>query len=532
MRHFGDRFKGRAGIAFVTVLTALMVLDALVIYYTIGYTTDEKSIEAIPTPAETLDLWRSSQGDIVLLTDEGAFLMGQSSFQLLNVSGTATDLAVGSETGVVAVGNDDGRLYYFKQGEVEASFSVQLDGEIDILGIVERISARTYNADQIVLLVRNDTGSRVVVASIAGAGAIDWSFDFDNEITSYAVSDMTRSFALSIENNSVYYFKRTESSPRSIFELSQSVKEVWLSPSGLNLAVLYGDNPLYVADFDINEPEPLWVTEVPADSKGLQMHKEGDWIVVRSGDNLIKADGSGSRFALSRPGMERYVIPTVAEKVFVASEGELSESKWGREAPVWVAEFGESETRILTDAAGSFLIAWNASSLAIIDDSQATLGSGTMWLAIGFLLIGEAVGIPLFFWRAQIARLRKTAFYVIIIGAFAGVALGSLLLDPDPASFFGGVMAYLLIGGTISALSALIAWNSEGGLGSIVIGFATGLLVSIPVALVAVFLLWASGHDFGAADIFFGSALNGLVLGMKMGVVGGIVGYLCNYFVK
>jgi len=155
-----------------------------------------------------------------------------------------------------------------------------------------------------------------------------------------------------------------------------------------------------------------------------------------------------------------------------------------------------------------------------------------MWFLIGFLLVCEGIGIPLFIWRGQIVRLKRTALYVILIGAFAGVAIASLMTDPDPIGFFGGLSAYLALAGAISALAALVAWNSEGGIGSIVVGFATGLLISIPAAWVATFLLWSSGYDFGGADIVFGSALNGLVLGLKMGAVGGVAGYICSHLLK
>ncbi len=529
MRRLKDLFKGRAGHAFAAVLVALILLDSLLIYYNLGYTTDERETEAIETPAEILNLERSSVGYLTLATEDGAFLLGESGFERFNISGEPTDLATGYATGATAVSTEDEKLYYFKYGALEPLFTAQMDGDIDILGIAEKVSGSNYLVEQIVLLIDNETGSHLVVASASRSAAADWTFDFDWNITSYATSDLTRTFAFALENNSVYYFKRTDSAPRSIFQFSDNVKEVRLSPSGLNLAVLYGDSPSYVADFSINEPEPLWVAEVPGGSRELQMHREGDWLVVASGDDIVIADSSGSRTVVSRSEIDDYLIPTVADRIFISSAGEVLEYKAGRQAPVWKAEFDGAKSRLLTDAAGSLLVAWNGSAIAIFDLSQATLGSGSMWFLIGLLLICEGIGIPIFIWRKQIVRMKKTAFYVIVIGAIVGVAIASLTADPDPVGFFGGLSAYLALAGTISALAALVAWNSEGGIGSIVVGFATGLFVSIPAAWVATFLLWASGFDFGGADIVFGSALNGLVLGLKMGAIGGVAGYICDH---
>ncbi|MBM4237672.1 MAG: hypothetical protein FJ151_04225, partial [Euryarchaeota archaeon] len=114
MRRLKELFKGRAGHAFLAVLVALLLLDSILIYYNLGYTTDEKDTEAIEAPAGILDLQRSARGGLTLITEEGAFLPGESGFERLNTSGTVTDFATGYETGANVVSTEEGKLYYFK----------------------------------------------------------------------------------------------------------------------------------------------------------------------------------------------------------------------------------------------------------------------------------------------------------------------------------------------------------------------------------------------------------------------------------
>jgi hypothetical protein len=339
-------------------------------------------------------------------------------------------------------------------------------------------------------------------------------------------SDFTRSFLLGLDNDTIYLFKLIQTSPRTIYHVPGHVKEVQLSPSGLSLGALYGGDPSYLAMFGYSSSTPVSVTEVPSNCKNLQLQKEGSLAYLENGDEVIRVSEGDTSVKISVGDLHSYVVPSVTDIIFVSTHGKITCYKGDRSSPIWEAKVGNMTANLITGAAGNVLVGWEIRSLTIIDNSQPVAGSKAALFAVGVIVIAEALAVPIILWRKRLSKVNFKMLFVLVAGAMVGIAMTAILPDPGFSSMLGGMASYILIIVIMSALSTLVAWNSQAGLASIVIGFAVGLVISIPICLVAAFAMWANGTDILPSDFLFTLIANGLGVGLKMGVAGGVAGYV------
>lgn len=196
--------------------------------------------------------------------------------------------------------------------------------------------------------------------------------------------------------------------------------------------------------------------------------------------------------------------------------------------PNWKTDLGFTVTHLATDLSSDLILAHGDDRIAVIEDLDTPLGSEVMWHSLGFLIIGEAIALPFIQWWRELRRIRRETLVVMALGAAAGVAVLGLLPEIEMAARFGD-SAYLAVGGLTAGLSTLICWRADAGLANLVIGFTVGILTVIPLSLVAHFLLMVGG--VGPTG-FFDSIVLSLMSGLKMGLVGGAVGWLAREYFR
>ncbi|MBC7107480.1 MAG: hypothetical protein H5T41_01595 [Methanomassiliicoccales archaeon] len=517
----------------VIIVSLLIIVDFLLIYFNVDSAIENRIVEIKNTPSDILDVQRINKDNILIRTESSVFQAGTSGLVEYNVSGIPLDCVAGSTTGAVAIANDKGEVYYYKPGEFEPLFHVNLRGDVDLLGISEKYVMQVYSPSQIACLVRNESGTYLLQLSISSGGGVLWNYKFDEDVVTISISELGRGIAVGLNNSTVYLFKSTDNRIRAIFHFSEKIHELVISSTDLHLGVLYGNVKKYLASVDLYKEKIIWTTEVPTDSKDLQIHADGEWYALKSGNTILAINDTVIRPLLQSSPFKDFALPSIADEIFISKEEKIEKYRPGRNNPIWRADItGMKNLSLLTDAAGSMLVSWAGNQYVIINDSTGIYGNSMLWRVIGFLLIGEAIAIPLFVWRRKIAKLNRHAIFVILMGAFGGAVAGTIISDPDPIAFFGGENSYLVIAASIAAFSSFISWNAEGGIGSIVYGVAIGLMMSIPIAITASFVLWVFGVEFSSGEIFFSAALNGFIMGFKMALVGAIIGFAYHYFTK
>jgi hypothetical protein len=517
----------------VIIILSLIIVDFLLIYFNVSSATEDRVVEIKNAPSIILDVQRIGNNGILIRTNSSIYRTGYDALVKFDVSGIPIDCVTGSATGAVAIANDHGEVHYYKPGEIQPLFRVNLNGNVDLLGILEKYAMQVYTPSQIACLVRNESGTYLMQLSISSGGGVLWNYKFEGDAVCSSVSNSGKGIAVGLDNNTVYVFKSTDNRIRAIFHFSEKIRELAISSTDLHLGVLFGDAERYLASLDLYEKRILWTREVPVDSEGLQVHGDGEWYALVSSNMILAINGTSSKPLLHSSSLVEFALPTVADEFFISTEDKIEKYRIGRNSPIWRADItGVEHSSLLTDAAGSVLIGWGGDRYVVIDDSIGIYGNSMLWRLIGFLLIGEAIAVPLFVWRRKLAKLDRHAFIVILAGALSGAIAGTIISDPDPITFFGGINSYLAVAASIAAFSAFFSWNAEGGIGGIVYGVAIGLVASIPIAITASFVLWTLGFEFSSGGILFSAALNGFITGFKMAFVGAIVGFVYHYFSK
>jgi len=522
-------YKKKRTLFFTIILIALLLVDGILLWYTFAFTTDEKKVAVESVPFDMVDVQRTSGNVLLLVAQGGVMAYSGGDFTPYEAGDNASDASMGYYTGAVAISTEGGVLHYFRPGEYSPSFSISLDGEIHVIGISETAQRDLYVPEKVIVVTSNATGTHVLVLSIAGRGTVDWSYDLTSQVVAVSRSYYARSFLVGLDNNTVYLFKLIQTTPRTIYHLPGPVREVQLAPSGLTLGILYGDDPAHLAMYGYSSSTPVSVTDLPGNCKNLQLQKEGSFAYLERGDDVMQVLDGNSSLKTSVEGLHSYVVPSVTDIVFVSTHGKIMSYKGYRGAPIWEAKVGDMTANLITDAAGYVLVGWNGTSLVVIDNSQPVTGSRTMLLAVGVVVILESTALPVVAWRKRLSKVDMKTLYVLLAGIMVGIVVSTALPDPGFTDALGGLPIYLLVVTIISAMSTVIAWESQAGVASVVIGFAAGLVISIPICLVASFFMWAVGVDFSSSDFLFSLVANGLALGFKVGIAGGLAGYLLRW---
>ncbi|MDD1767977.1 MAG: hypothetical protein LUQ27_05375 [Methanomassiliicoccales archaeon] len=504
--------------------------DFLAAWYTVSYTTEDKAATVETTPYSILEVRHSSTDTLLIRSDDGVRVF-TSEFSKYDLDANAVGMCIADTTDAVAIGTEDGVIRYYQPGEMSSHFSVDFDGSATPIGIAESFTTRGSIPDQLVLVMNNATDTSVVVLSVIGDGSVSWRRSLGTGVVATAWSEGSN-FATALDNNSVFLFRWTSNVMRRVYHLAEPVREIALSNSGNYLAVLSGHDPTNLTVFETGSIDPILEMDLPGNCTDLKLQKEIDSIFVRSGESVLDISDGQLSTAVSRPDLNSYTASTMVEGLFVSTEQGIFAYKTDRDSPIWEARVGNICTDLVTDLAGAIVVGYDSGHLVFIDNTDIVLGSKTGWFAVGLAVILEPVAlITALNWK-KIRSPKKGTLYVLVAGAFVGIAVSAVFMSESSADLLGGTVAYLAFIGIVGAISTLIAWNSAAGIGTVALGVGAGLVASVLLVLVFQFGLWYSGYLFQSTDPVFKSLINGLFDGIKTGLVGGIVGYVIQRLYK
>jgi hypothetical protein len=530
MVRFRNVIRKRKWIFIAGIVVILIVADLLIAWYTVSYTIEDKAAEIQITSFNILEVQQSYSDTLLILSDDGVRLSSPSGFMKYDLSTNVTGACIADMTDAVAITTQDGVIHYYQPGQTTPHFSVNLNGSIRLIGITEGYASRGYVPEQVVLLSSNSTSTSVVVLSISTDGGVEWTKDLGSLVVATARSESTHHFAMALENNSLYMFRRSVSTPTRIYHVGERVREIVLTNTGLRLAVLSGHDPTRLSVYRSDSIQTILEKDLPGNCTDLKLQKQIESIFVRSGNDILEVSNEGVSVKVSKDDLTSYTAPTAVSSIFVSTKESILAYRGGRSSPIWEAKVGDVCTNVITDFGASVVVGYDSNHLLVIDNTDIILGSKIGWFIVGLAAIGESIALMIAFNWKRIQNAKKITLYVLVAGAFVGIAVSAVFISEDSASIFGGTTGYLVYVGILGAITALIAWSSEAGIASFVLGVGVALIISVPIALVLQFALWYSGYVFPMTDPVFKSVIIGLVEGIKMGIVGSITGYAIRRF--
>lgn len=517
--------RGRTGILII-LLIVFVVIDGVFGWYIVTYSVADKSVEEVGVTQDILQLENSYAGVVVVRYADSVELILASPVEL-QFSGTPMDMALGDDSNALVVLTNDERLHFFPPGQTSEQWYLDVEGAFSLVGVVEEYSSMGHVPIGIAVLTSDQSGDSVQMISIDTL-EVQWTYDFMEAVTGHARSDNTAYFSIVSGETRVIHFAQFSSEPRAIYDLEQPVDEVTISQSGTGVVILF-DGGSKLSSFSTTSADPIWTAELPQGSKNLQLRSRSTYSYVQAGENVLVVEGGEVSTRIEVGGMSTYVVPKVVDKIFISVDGKVEGYKGTRAAPNWEASIPKVIENLRTDVGGTQIIGWQGTTILFINDSETPVGNDGMWTALGFLVIGQVAVLLIYGLWDRIVSTRKEALYLLIVGAIAGILIAYVLPDNEAIDWFGQG-GYTVLAGILAAVSALIAWRTEAGLASVVVGVVVGIILAIPMALVAHFVMESAGYSF--PDSAFYSLAKLVYTGLKMGLVGGVVGYAAQKLIR
>jgi hypothetical protein len=518
----GFRKKKRRNLIVVMIIVFL-ILDASLVWYTISYSVEEKEITTLSTEFEIIDIEYSFMGGLLVRGEEEVHRSTQKGMEALQFSGNPVDAVMADESMAVAVLNSTGIIFYYEPGDLLPTFTVEREGAWALLGISEAYTTVGRIPEQIAVLISNSTGHHLEMLSITENGSSFWSYTFSQPVDGYASSDYTAYIAVALGNNSVYHFSRISPSPRQIYHFTDHIDELKLSDSGIKMGVLHSNGTIYSL-MTTSSNQSQYDVSLPDDSHRLILKNRAESAFVLSGISVFQVDETGVRERISKQGIVTYTVPIVTDKIFISIPGHIEGFKDNRSTPRWRADLDMTPQTLITDVGGDTLISSDGNSIGIIDDSNMPLGQSILWSALGFLLLGESAFLLIFGLWPRIRAVRRESVYVVFAGTIAGILITALFPEQTTLDWYGNLAIYSMLAAAIAGFSTMATLRVDAGLASVFVGLFVGLVICFPLAMVTHFLLSVAGYEFSGSMVH--SMVNTILTGLKMGLLGGAVGYL------
>lgn len=516
--------KKKPNILLIFIILFL-VIDATLGWYIVNYSIADKEVEEISLDFEILQL-ESSFNDFVVIRSQHSVHMLLDNPTELQFSGDPIDFTLGDDSNAIAVLTDDNMIHYFPPGQTSEQYFFELEDSVELIGIYEAYSSIGYRPEMMVATTSNASGDAIHVISIETQKTI-WTYHFNSTIVITARSDNTGYFSIVLESNEIIHFGSFTSDPRRTYQIPNAVDEIEVTDSGIYLFVLYA-NGSKLSQFSTVSSSPIFTADLPSGSKNLQLRMGEKFAYVQASEEVLEIVDGNVTSELSKQGLITYTVPKIVDRIYISIPGEIQGYK-DRQLPNWKGPSSYEVNNLNTDAGGDLIIGWGDQRLTLINDSDTPLGNDALWTLLGLIVIFESAFLIIYGWWDEIRKTKKETLYIIIIGAIAGILVSYILPDQDAIDWYG-LTAYIILAAALASLSTLVSWRTDAGLANILIGLVVGILAAIPLALLAHFLIEVGGYQF--PDSPFYSLAKLIYTGLKMGIVGGLIGWITHKVIR
>ncbi|MCU0861550.1 MAG: hypothetical protein MUE65_04450 [Methanomassiliicoccales archaeon] len=530
-------FRRNKKLLALVMIIAYLLIDATFVWYIGSNSTAEMPAAAMQFSSEVVTVDRSSKGFVYVLDEDKVTKLAYYGSYVYLTPHTPTSMEVGIESDAMALGlTDDSVELYWSEGE-QAEWSRLMNGTPTVIAISEKGTQFGYNPDTVYVLTENQTAKALVGLNALRYGQEVMHWPYEGEVMDVARSDNMHYFALAFDSSSVTVFSKDHMSPLGNLTIPGQVLELEYSSSGTRLAVLYEESSEHkVAVYAMPGLARVALQTVGgAAATNLRLHGDRSLVYVQTGDRILSWNiegGVGWQTFRDVEGLQDYVMPSVSDDLFTSASGKISNYVPGMGVAKWSSSVGGDAPTLITDAGGWEVLGYDSDRLLMVDNTRELSGSKTLWTAFGVLLIIQVLSLVVIFYWKRLAGFSSRSLVAMAAGAAAGMVVAAFLTDTELVDWFGDPMVYLMVSAAVAALASWIAWESQAGIGGIVLGTVLGIPLAIAVSWLAAFLLWVSGYEFPGTEEIFTTAALSLFTGLKMGLVGSVTGAVLSRYYK
>ncbi len=502
----------------IALALAFIVANAAGAYYIGWYTTGEMDASFTGSDSDVIEVLGPISSPFIW-TEDGVLRLING---VLNVyhDGAALDVEVGDITGAVALLLPDGDLIY-DHAINGVGFTVEVGNDACILGVGERWTSDEYIPDYIIVALPENATTVIRALSISEHGEVAWQATIDGSLTMHSRTGSSRYVSVLFDTGEISTWTKSDPNPMYTYQVDDVI-EMDMASNYAMIALTTVDEVVILQDGQEQR------VELPETVHNLMVRYDRDHVYVQDRETVYDIhDGIYEPLRALTDG-EWYVAPSVTDRLFVVNGNLLSAYHGIRGATLWTCDLGGEPTNIVVDASGTILLAWHGESLTMIDNENPPMGNSDLWLYFGIIMIAETSVVAGLAFSDKLKHMRSISPAVVALGTLICMSVAYLFPNQATVDWYGSLQAYVAIAGGIALISMTVGWYSQAGIGSFFYGFVTGLISSIPVAIVATYLLLATGHTFPEESAMFYSLFNTFKIGMVMGLIAGAIAYAAS----
>ncbi len=357
-----------------------------------------------------------------------------------------------------------------------------------------------------------------------------WSWDFDSDIRSVAISHYGDITAVGDGSGTISFFRTFDASLYWDCQCESPITSIAISPFALFALVGTRDGSLYLYDLDNKELE--WKATLTGTISYTSLRSSASVACARdSAGNLVVFEQDGTRLS-EYSGVTDAYMSFWGEMIAYTSGNRLYVTRENKRTAEWYYQLEDESVRFIDSNYGftSAMVSTRDSILFFFDEQLIVLGSRIYWSALALLAIIECIVI------SYLAYLQKGLVYTIVknreiieffVGAAGGLIISLLIFRPSGSySTMNSIVAMVSCG--------LASWQCsrlKGGFVGTFVGYVTGFFGALVIGAAFGIYSWLGGSENNILMALFGSAFVGGLIGAIFSAIGvGIGLFAKGYF--
>jgi hypothetical protein len=498
----------------IILLLVFLVVDVALISYTFSNTTNSKQGTLIQSDLLLSESETSAFGSTVFLAEDSLYMLTPSGLVRFEGSENLTSytFAYLSEAVVVVTGHRV--LNFYARGSIAPTFSKAMDSDTEVLCIREQASGVDYVPVDIAVVTSNQTGSYFIPISVNGQGSMGMASLLPGAMVSQASARSGGYSTIACDDGSLVTFRMSRDGPVATMPYEGQIEDMVMIDNGMKLFVLHQGGSI-LAVKPTNGNVYGWTNLSGAVSK-MVLGEDGEGVYALDGDYIMAVSGPAGVPIFSGKDITAYAIPGSSD--FIVCQNRLvSFFKQGRADALWDSEVQGICIGTNTDFGATSILVWtDQGDLFVYDNAIPTVGAREWWQVVGALVILELFVLVGLAWGRGIVN-NGTHSIIVIFPNQTGV------------DWFGGELPVAAIVMASGAVACYASWESGSGVWGVILGVIAGSITAAITGQIMMFLLWATGMEFGGQDAFFTTLVNSVPIGFTASIAAGIVGLIMTY---
>lgn len=547
MERSGPRIRSK-GVAIVLLVIMVILISASFTYClerTVVETTDRMSGKEIVFENEVTSVIKPLYSDAYAITDDGIYSFDLDGIETV-ITGDVSDAEIGDCYGDLVVLMDDDTMFEHHPGTGLTTSPVKLDGELELVGVYDRVSTFPAEDNIVVLHQRNTTGERLVAMNRID-GSMTWCREISGPVIEVCSDFGSWYVSILYGNGSVEVLSALNGNLLSYHHVDGVPLEMDLGEDFRSLSVISVNGSYRLTVFDPRPDTAATLGTLTFDEPVFDLNTLGlyERQCLRNSSHLMIVQGLKIVRSIPLPSSGHYDVALFMD-MFVVSDGTeaVGYSLWD-ERPYWKAEMPLSGG-IFIDPEGKLCCTYGTERIGCLDIEDGWLGDrGHLLLTFVILPAGSIASTFIVVRYAQLngqkrIRMDRTGIrdklkVVLAGGAVAFVAF-LILADGEVLHHYGDPLAFAVTGSAVVMLTlpvALIRLPPSGmrPLTKLLLAGFISVMLSLVASLVAGLVIWGAGINYlyggvahsidGAIGTFPELAILALIVAMPVGHLGG-----------